>query len=90
MSARYKVMRGCKCFISAKYMNELLLSWKLKYQIQNDQNRRSGKKENCIYETYKNTVMPNGRHIYAKAFDVESIQCVHILRLIMHFHTENV
>ena len=27
-------------------------------------------KKNRIYETYKNTVMPNGRHIYAKAYDM--------------------
>ena len=44
---------------------------KLKYQSQNSQNRRSGKKENYIYETYKNTVMPHGRHIYAKASDMK-------------------
>ena len=24
-----------------------------------------GKKKNCIYETYKNTVMPHGHNIYA-------------------------
>ena len=29
-----------------------------------------GEKQICIYETYKNTVMPHGRHIYAKAFDM--------------------
>ena len=29
-----------------------------------------GKKQICIYETYKNTVMPNGRHIYSKAYDM--------------------
>ena len=27
-------------------------------------------KENNIYETYKNTVMPHGRHIYAKVYDM--------------------
>ena len=26
-----------------------------------------GKIQICIYETYKNTVMPHERHIYAKA-----------------------
>ena len=30
-----------------------------------------GKKKICIYETYKNTVMPHGRDIYAKAYDME-------------------
>ena len=40
---------------------------KLKDQIQNAQNRRSGEKAHHIYTTYKNTVMPHGSHIYAKA-----------------------
>ena len=29
-----------------------------------------GKKQIRIYDTYKNTVMPHGRHIYAKACDI--------------------
>ena len=29
-----------------------------------------GKKENLIYETYKNIVMTHGRHIYAKSYDM--------------------
>ena len=29
-----------------------------------------GEKQIHIYETYKNTVMPHGRHIYAKAYDM--------------------
>ena len=29
-----------------------------------------GKKKIRIYETYKNTVMPHGHHIYAKAYDM--------------------
>ena len=29
------------------------------------------RKINDIYETYKNTVMPHGRHIYSKAYDME-------------------
>ena len=69
-------MCGCECCISAKGIHSSLISWrdwylkKLKDQSQNDQNRRSGEKSNCIYETYKNTVMPHGRHIYAKASDM--------------------
>ena len=72
ISAQYKVMCGCECCIYAKSVHSSLLSWcdrylkKLKYQIQNTQKRRSGEKANHIYETYKNTVMPHGRHIYAK------------------------
>ena len=30
-----------------------------------------GKKKISIYETYKNIVMPHGRHIYAKSYDME-------------------
>ena len=44
---------------------------KLKDQIQNAQIRRSGEKSHHIYETYKNTVIPHGRHIYAKASGIE-------------------
>ena len=29
-----------------------------------------GKKKILIYETYKNRVMPHGRHIYAKAYEM--------------------
>ena len=77
MSARYKFMCGCECCISAKIINSSLLSWrdrylkKLKDQSQNAQNRRSGEKTHHKYETYKNTVMPHGRHTYSKASDME-------------------
>ena len=37
---------------------------------QNNQSRKSGEKANRTYETYKNTVMPHGRHIYAKSYDM--------------------
>ena len=38
----------------------------------------------------KNTVMPHGSHIYAKASDMENAPCAHILSMSMHFHTGNV
>ena len=69
-------MCGYKCCISTKSIRSSLLSWrycylkKLKDIIQNAQNRRSGGKSNHIYETYKNTFMPHGSHIYAKAYDM--------------------
>ena len=45
--------------------------WKnLRIKAKNSQSRRSGEKSHHIYETYKNTVMPRGRHIYAKASDM--------------------
>ena len=77
ISSRYKVMCGCECFISEKSIHSSLLSWrdwhlkKLKDKIQNAQNRRSGGKVNRFYDTYKNTVMPHERHIYAKVSDME-------------------
>ena len=43
---------------------------KLKDQIQNAQSRRSSEKAHHVYETYKNTVMPHGRHIYDKAVEL--------------------
>ena len=58
-------------------MHSSLLSWrdryfkKLKDISQNAQNKRYGGKSNHIYKTYKNTVMPHGRLIYAKAYDME-------------------
>ena len=78
MSARYKVMCGCECCIYDKSIHSLLLSWrdrylkKLKDKSQNAQSRRSGEKAHHIYTTYKNTVMPHGRHIYAKVSDMAS------------------
>ena len=53
-----------------------MLSWrdrylkKLKDQSQNAQIISSGEKSHHIYETYKNTVMPHGCHIYVKACDM--------------------
>ena len=70
-------MCGCEFCISAKIIHSSLLSWcdgylkKLKDKSQNAQIRRSGEKSHNIYETYKNTVMPHGHHIYAKASDME-------------------
>ena len=52
MSEEYKVMCGCECCIYAKNYTCVLaiiaglVFEKLKYQIQNSQNIRSGKKSN--------------------------------------------
>ena len=76
MSARYKIMCGCECCIYDKSIHSSLLSWrdrylkKLKDKSQNTQSRRSGEKARHIYTTYKNTVMPHGSHIHAKASDM--------------------
>ena len=47
---------------------------KLKDKIQNAQIRRSSEKSHHIYETYKNTVMPHGRHIYSKSSDISHVK----------------
>ena len=55
-------------------MHSSLLLWrdrslkKLKDISQNAQNRRSGGKPIRIYETYKITIMPHGRHVYTKSY----------------------
>ena len=76
MSSRYKVMCGCKCCIYSKSIHLSLLSWRdwyfKKTGIKDKMLKTEGlgEKQVHIYEAYKNTVMPHGRHIYAKAYDV--------------------
>ena len=76
ISARNKFMCGCECCISYKSIYSSLLSWcdrylkRLKHKIQNSQSRRYGGKSHHKYETYKNTVMPHWRNIYAKGYDM--------------------
>ena len=71
----YKVMCGCELCISAKSINSSYISWRdhylreLKNLSKNAQNRRSGEKSNRLFETYKNSVMPHGCHIYETAAD---------------------
>ena len=76
ISARYKVMCGCEYCIFVKSMHSSLQSWrdrylkKLKDKSQNAQRRRSDEKTHHIYTKYKNKMMPHGRHIYSKAYDM--------------------
>ena len=89
-------MSGSECCIPSKSMHSSLLSWrdqclkKLKDQIPNSQNKRSSEKPNRIYDTYKNTVMPHGRHIYVNASNMEKANFFHIHNQIIQYHTENV
>ena len=43
------------------------------YQQKCSKQKVWGKRKFCIYETYKNTVMTHGRHIYAKAYDMVKV-----------------
>ena len=69
-------MCGFECCISATIIHSSLLYLrdryleKIKDKSQNSQSRRSGEKAHHLYTTYKNTLMPHGRHIYAKAYDM--------------------
>ena len=89
-------MCGCECCIYAKSIHSSLLSWrdrhlkKIKYQSQNSQSRRSGEKAHHIYTTYKNTGMPHGIHIYAKASDMENATMCTYLQSKHALHTGNV
>ena len=65
------VVHPPRIYIPRCYHGVIGILKKLKYQSQNPQNRRSSEKVNHMYETYKNTVMPQGIHIYAKAYDME-------------------
>ena len=66
----------CECCIYDKSIYSSLLSWcnrylkKNKDRSQNSQIIRSGEEAHHIYTTYKNTLIPHGRHIYAKAYDM--------------------
>ena len=74
MYSRYKDMCDCECCIYTKMIYYSLISLRDCYLrninsiSQNAQNRRSGKMANRLFETYKNYVVPRGRHIYATAY----------------------
>ena len=59
-------------------INSSLLSWrdcylkKLRISAKMIKTEGLGKKKIHIYEKYRNTVMPHGRHIYAKAYYMEN------------------
>ena len=69
-------MCDCECYIYARSMHSSLLSWRDCYfknsSIIAKMLKAEGlrKKKIRIYETYKNTVTPHGRHIYAKSYDM--------------------
>ena len=77
MYARYRVMCDCKCCISSKIIHSSLLSWSdhclknIKYLSQNYQKRRYGEMADCLLETYKNSLILHGLHIYVIASNME-------------------
>ena len=76
ISVRYRVMCGCECCISAKSINSSLLSWCDRY-LKNSKIKEKIIKSDCLlkknitYMKHIKTVMPHGRHIYAKSPDME-------------------
>ena len=76
MTSQYMVVCGCECCISSKIVHSSLLIWRdhwlkhLRYRSCNVQNRRSGEISSCIFETYKNSVVPHGCHIYNTTADM--------------------
>ena len=59
-----------KVCISHNYHGVIVILKKLKDLSQNYKNRRYRVKTNRIYGTYNINVMPHGRHIYAKTYDM--------------------
>ena len=77
MYARYKVICSCEFCISAKIIHSELLSCSDSYlknlnnPSKNPQKRRSIEKDNHLFDTYKNSAMPNGHHVYQKAYAMD-------------------
>ena len=68
-------MCGCECCIYAKRIHASLISWRDWYLKNSNIKSKMLKTEGpvkcfCMYETYKNAVMPHGHHIYAKSSDM--------------------
>ena len=79
-----QVMCGCECCISSKIIHVSLLSWydhylrKLNDLSQNAKNRRSSENSDCLFETYKKSVVSHGCRIYETASDMAmDIMCTY-------------
>ena len=70
-------MCGYKCCIYDKSKHSSLLLCNERYlkfsidQSCNAQNRRSGEIANRLFDTYQNSVMPHGKHIFNTASDMD-------------------
>ena len=60
-----------KAFIRWYYHGVSVFRRKLKDQICNAQNRRSGEMANRLFETYTNTFMPHGKHMCKTSSDMD-------------------
>ena len=96
MSARYKVMCGCECCISAKSIHSSLLSWRDRY-LKNWKIKSKILKAEVLVRnhiTYMKHIKIQWFHMVVifmtKHLIWKMLQCVHIHSLIMHFHTVNV
>ena len=59
---------------------ELYFLRKLKNLIQKAQNIKYSENDNGLFETYKDFVMPHGRHIYATSADTDmATMCAYTL-----------
>ena len=96
MYARYKFMCGCECWISAKIINSSLLSWHDWYS-----KKLNIKVSMLRIESLVKNKIAYMKHIKIQSFHMgviflikhliwQRLHCVHILSLIMHWHTENV
>ena len=76
MDYQYNNMCGCECLISAKIMYYSLLTHHvsclkhIKDISHNAQNRISSEISSRIFETYNNTVLPHGFHVYNTSADM--------------------
>ena len=64
---------------------ELLLFEEIKDQSFNTKNTRSGEMDKYIFETYKNSVIPNGRNNYQTASGMDLGKCVCIHHPYVHY-----
>ena len=96
MSARYKIVCGCECFISAKSIHSSLLSWRDSYFKKSKIKAKMIKAEGLVRKhiTYTHNIKIQWCHmevIFMPKHQIwQMLQCAHILSLSMHFHTGNV
>ena len=61
------LLKSCIC----NYYHGVILFFKLKDQICNTQNKRSIEIANRIFETCKNYVIPQGKHMFKTSSDMD-------------------